>query len=131
MTEQDQGDWSGGFWSVDSPRSTNARWSGIRTFKVFQIDVESDTEIGHKLHNDPLDGVAYEGSRDGSPRGDARASSARQRRAARQSPQVQEVWIVYEDNTTAVGVQVQVPGRGVTVGRASPVRRARLGRSTG
>jgi hypothetical protein len=78
---------------------------GPPTFRVFQIDVKSDTDIGHLLHDDPLTAL-----RENAPEMDidegARAQVLRVNAERPANPvKRKEVWIVYPDNTTAVGVQ--------------------------
>lgn len=96
-----------------------------RTFRVFQIDVKSDTDIGHVLHNDPL----RVWRDDLPPENDVNIDEETRARVRELSSEVEieegaraqvlrvnaelpanprkrkEVWIVYPDNTTAVGVQ--------------------------
>jgi hypothetical protein len=95
------------------------------TFRVFQIDVKSDTDIGHVLHNDPLRVLRD----DLPPENDVKIDEETRVRVRELSSEVaidegaraqvlrvnaerpanpvkrKEVWIVYPDNTTAVGVQ--------------------------
>jgi hypothetical protein len=93
------------------------------TFRVFQIDVKSDTAIGHQLHDDPLsvlrDQLPPDADIDAETREqvrelaaemeideDARAQVLRVNAERPSNPRKRkEVWTVYPDNTTAVGVQ--------------------------
>jgi|tagenome__1003787_1003787.scaffolds.fasta_scaffold20200072_2 hypothetical protein len=75
------------------------------TFRVFQIDVKSDTDIGRALHNDPLT-VLRENAPEMEINEGARAQVLRVNAERPANPvKRKEVWIVYPDNTTAVGVQ--------------------------
>jgi hypothetical protein len=104
MSQPDQGDWSGGFWSVELTPIDETRLEWDRTFKVFHIDVESDTEIGHKLHDDPLTVLRAKVPEMDLPEG-TRAQVLRVNAERPANPRKRrEVWIVYEDNI-AVGVQ--------------------------
>jgi len=95
------------------------------TFRVFQIDVKSDSDIGRTLHNDPLrvfrDRLLPEGEAqiDEETRAkvrelssvmgideDTRAQVLRVNAERPANPtKRKEVWIVYPENTTAVGIQ--------------------------
>jgi hypothetical protein len=109
MAQQDQQDWSGGFWSVELTPDDVGKLEWDPTFSVFQIDVESSTEIGHALHDDPLTVLRAKVPDINLPAG-TRAQVLRVNAERPVNPRKRkEVWIVYPDNTTAVGVQYKYP----------------------
>jgi hypothetical protein len=106
MAQQEQGNDGGDFAWVEFIPAEEGTLLWPRTFRVFQIDVKSDTEIGRALHNDPLSVL-----RDNLPREvgideETRAQVLRVNAERPANPvRRKEVWIVYPENTTAVGVQ--------------------------
>ena len=75
-------------------------------FKVFMVQVKSDTEIGRALHNDPLT-VLRENAPDMGLEGDDVRAQVLRVNAERPANPVRrsEVWMVFPGSTTAVGVQ--------------------------
>ncbi|RDH79734.1 hypothetical protein DVS77_05935 [Mycolicibacterium moriokaense] len=110
MSQPDQGDWSGGFWSVELTPIEEGILEWDRPFKVFQVDVESNTEIGRALHNDPLTVLRARVPEMDLPEG-TQAQVLRVNAERPANPRKRrEVWIVYE-GSFAVGVQYKyLPG---------------------
>jgi hypothetical protein len=110
MAQQDQGNHDGGredeefAWVRLEPVSDGFLfWPP--TFKVFQVDVKSNSVTGQRLHTDPLDLFREKIPEMGIDEG-ARAQVLRVNAERPANPvKRKEVWIVYPDNTTAVGVQ--------------------------
>jgi hypothetical protein len=107
MSQQDQGNDDRHIAAVELIPQEGLLWEP--TFRVFQIDVESDTDIGHALHDNPLP-VLRDLLRDVAPdvviEEAARAQVLRVNAERPANPvKRKEVWIVYPENTTAVGVQ--------------------------
>jgi hypothetical protein len=124
MTQQDQGNNDPVFAWVELIPAEEGKLEPP-TFRVFQIDVKSDSDIGRTLHNDPLsvfrDSLPPEGEVqiDEETRAKVRELSSvmdvdedtrgqvlrvNAERPANPTKR-KEVWIVYPDNTTAVGIQ--------------------------
>jgi hypothetical protein len=109
MAQQDQENNGPVFAWVELTPAERGKLTWPPTFRVFQIDVKSDTDIGRVLHNDPLSVLGNRLDKlppDVEIDEETRAQVLRVNAERPANPvKRKEVWIVYPDNTTAVGVQ--------------------------
>jgi hypothetical protein len=105
MAQQEQGNNGRDFASVELIPAREGELLWPPAFRVFQVDVKSDSEIGGELHVDPLT-VLRRRVPDMGLDDETRAQVLRVNAERPANPMKRrEIWIVYPENTTAVGIQ--------------------------
>ena len=103
MTEQDGTEIPEFDWVELIPERTLLREHG---FRMFFVQVKSETESGRHLHNDPLDFFRTNIPEMGIPEEDVHAMLLRANAERSANPRHRsELWMVMPGSTTAVGVQ--------------------------
>ena len=90
-------------WVELTPERTLLRDHG---FRMYLVQVKSESDWGKRLHNDPLDFFRSEIPEMGIPDEDVQATVLRVNAERSANPRHRsEVWMVYPGSTRAVGVQ--------------------------